>query len=86
MTGQCTDGTEWSDPRVERAYQRRVRGRLGGVCPTCDGKATIFPSPENDGRGHIYCDEDECGWIHRDLAGIDRYVDTDTDRPEEGDE
>lgn len=53
-----------------------------GTCPECDGDATVFLSPDGDGKGHVYCDEDECGWIHRHKPGIRRYVDTDKDRGE----
>ena len=66
----------WSDPRIERAYQRRASVRASGTCPTCKGDATVFLSPVEKGRGHVYCDEDDCGWYHRNLPGIERYLDT----------
>ena len=59
--------------------------RIDGTCPECDGKASIYPSPSKGDVGHIYCDEDDCGWIHRNRRGISRFVDTDTERSERGD-
>lgn len=45
-----------------------------GVCPTCDGEATVFLDPEEEDKGHVYCDEDGCGWIHRHLIGVSEYI------------
>lgn len=45
-----------------------------GICPTCNGMATIYRNPENSLRGHVYCEEDDCGWVHRDVNGVSRYV------------
>ena len=53
---------------------------LNGKCPTCEGEATVYPSPTDEGKGHVYCEEEDCGWIHRDLSGIDRYLHTGDDR------
>lgn len=45
-----------------------------GTCPTCDGDARIFLSPDDEERGHIYCTEDGCGWIHRGQS-VSGYID-----------
>lgn len=47
---------------------------LEGKCPTCDGEATVFPSSSDNDKGHVYCDEDDCGWIHRHLPNVSKYV------------
>ncbi|MFP4628920.1 MAG: hypothetical protein ACLFMX_08020, partial [Halobacteriales archaeon] len=53
--------------------------RLDGTCPTCGGQADVFPRPDED-RGHVYCSEDDCGWIHRDLLGVSEYIDAEPDQ------
>jgi len=58
--------------------------RINGTCPECDGTASIYPSPSDGGVGHIYCDEDDCGWIHRNRRGISRFVGTGADHSTEG--
>lgn len=68
MSDQSSDGTT----------------RINGTCPECDGKASIYPSPSEGDVGHIYCDEDDCGWIHRNRRGISRFVDTGNKCPQEG--
>ena len=50
-------------------------GEYNGQCPTCDGEAKVYPNSDENGHGHIYCQEDSCGWIHRNKRGVSRYVD-----------
>lgn len=52
---------------------------VGGDCPECGGEATVFLSPTDTEKGHIYCHESDCGWIHREHPGIGRYIDTDSE-------
>lgn len=54
------------------------RGEHQGQCPECDGPAKVYPT--EDGRGHVYCLADDCGWIHRDLPAVDRYVVTEEEQ------
>lgn len=51
---------------------------LPGTCPSCDGEAEVFPSNKADGEGHVYCQEDDCGMIHRHMSNVRRFVDADT--------
>jgi ribosomal protein S27AE len=51
--------------------------QLGGRCPTCGGSAIIYTHPELPYKGHIYCNEDGCGWIHRDRM-VEKYI---TEKP-----
>ena len=60
--------------------------RLDGTCPTCEGEASVYPSPTDDGRGHVYCAEENCGWIHRDKPDVGRFIDTGMERQEDTDE
>lgn len=56
--------------------------RLEGTCPECGGEASVYISTTDD-EGHVYCDEDYCGWIHYNMKRVHRFVDTDTDRLDE---
>jgi hypothetical protein len=47
-----------------------------GTCPTCDGKAIVYPFYDGEDKGHVYCDEDDCGWIHRGLIGVSEFMTT----------
>lgn len=54
------------------------RGEHRGQCPECEGEAKVYPT--ENGRGHVYCEEDGCGWVHRDIANVARHVHAETDR------
>ena len=50
------------------------RGEHEGTCPTCIGRAKVYPT--EDGCGHVYCNEDDCGLAHRDVANVARFVES----------
>lgn len=57
--------------------------RVPGRCPTCGGEATVYPKPDEQFRGHIYCEEDDWGHIHRDRIAVNRFIETDGGAPDE---